>query len=170
MGLLGRATAPIDTRWDDPSLGLTEADFARWPGREMPKRAKLIPRIEEAIAAGAVELPVRVVGKCVAYDPKDGHPAFPQAIHYSVDFVVSGCGNTIVTTFQRRPDPIRGFDIDETLIEKVPTDHGGFFDLQFQSASGRPGRIGFLFSHGGEQLAQDCVQLVAAALRAVVLD
>jgi hypothetical protein len=169
MGLLAvlrRRSMRVGT---DPSLGLTEADLARWPGREMPKRAKLIPRIEEAIAAGAVELPVRVVGKCVAYDPKDGHPAFPKAIHYSVDFVVSGHSQPIVTTFRKHPDPISGFDIDEMLIEKVPTDHGGFLDLQFQSDAGRPGRIGFLFSHGGEQVAQDCVELVAAALKAVVL-
>jgi hypothetical protein len=170
MGMFGRATASIDARWNDPSLGLTEADFARWPAREAPTRAKLIPKIEEAIAAGAVQLPVRTIGKCVAYDPKNGHPAFPQAIHYSVDFVVSGNKEPIVTTFRKRLDVIRGFDIDETLFERMPTDHGGFLDLQFQSAAGRQGRIGFLYSHGDEQVAQNCVQMVGAALKATVTE
>lgn len=169
MGLFGRtSTAPIDARWGDPSLGLTEADFARWPTRNKPKRAKLISKIEEAIAAGAVELPVRVVGTCTTYDPKNGHPAYPQAIHDFVDFVVSGGSQPIVTTFRKRSESIRGFDVDATLLEKVPTDHGGYLDLQFQSADGPHGRIGFLFSHGGEQEAQHCVQLVAAALKAVL--
>ena len=171
MGFFSHAsTTPVDPRWNNPTLGLTEADFARWPGRDKSKRAKLIPKIEESIAAGAIELPVRVVGKCTTYDPKDGHPSFPQAVHESVDFVVSGSRQPIVTTFRKYPESIRGFDIADTRIERFPTNHGGYLDLQFQSATGPQGRIGFLFSHGTEGVAQSCVQLVTIALKGVTLE
>lgn len=166
MGLFSRAsTTSVDPRWNNPAFGLTESDFARWPGRDKPKRAKLIPKIEAGIAVGAVELPVRVVGKCTTYDSKNGHPSFQQAIHEAVDFVVSGISQPIIATFRKAPDLIRGFDIEDTRVERFSTNHGGYIDLQFQSAAGPLGRIGFLFSHGGEAAAQSCIQLVAAALK-----
>ncbi len=171
MGLFGgTSTAAIDDRWNDPALGLTVADFARWPGRDKPNRAKLIPKIENALSTGDVELPVRVIGKCSAYGPKNGHPAYPQAIHDFVDFVVSGSGKPILTTFHKSAEAIRDIDVDETLLENVATYHGGYLDLQFISADGACGRIGFLFSHGGEQVAEISVQMVGAALKLASLE
>jgi hypothetical protein len=69
MGLFNRAAqASIDPRWDDPRLGLSKADFQRWPGRNAPKRVKLIAQIEQLVAVGSVQLPPRLIGQCRAYD------------------------------------------------------------------------------------------------------
>lgn len=69
MALFGRGSqAVIDPKWNDPSLGLSEADFRRWPGRYTPKCAGLISKIESLVSAGNVQLPVRLIAQCTAYD------------------------------------------------------------------------------------------------------
>jgi hypothetical protein len=166
MALFSRPS--VDARWDDPTLGLTERDFQRWPGKYKPKREKVIPKVEDAHAAGTLKLPVTLVGQCTTYDSLSGHNSFGAATHERVDFVVSsGSSGPTITAFHKRGVTINDFDPDETLIETIPTHHGGYIDLQFLGKDGTPrGRIGFIFSHGGEEVARSCAHLVGAAIKA----
>lgn len=163
MPLFGRGSqAPVDPKWDDPSLGLSEADFRRWPGRYTPKRPGLIMKIESLVSAGSVQLPVRLIGQCTAYDRNDGHPAHPAMRHDLTDFVVAGSSRPTVVTFHKYPEVISGFDQAETLMQTM----NDYLDLQFLTTAGEPcGRIGFYTGHGHAEEAKNFARLVAVALQ-----
>lgn len=163
MPLFGRGSqATVDSKWDNPSHGLSEADFKRWPGRYTPKRANLIIQVEALLASGRMQLPVRLIGQCTTYDRNDGHPAHPAMRHDLTDFIVAGKTQLAVITFHKRADVITGFDPAETLMQTM----NDYIDLQFLASDGTPrGRIGFYTGHGHAEEARNQARLVGVALQ-----
>ena len=161
--------------WDDPIQGLTAADFARWPGDRLD-RDKLAPLLQGALDNGDLSLPVYLVGKCTTYDTPHGHPIKGFMIQHDVVFAVSGSPGTPwprITTMKakgvvnRRVVSQRLPEFNHIDVEAVPTDHGGYVDLQMSYEGSATARIGFIWSYGrgtSNEVAHDQFRAVGTAV------
>lgn len=153
--------------WDEPEIGLTEADFARWPARRTFKRSKSHGRdLTAGFDAGRLTFPVYLVGECTTYDMAHAHPSFPAARHDNVFFAVSGEPGTPwarVTTFRKKPELLPEFDhVDLERVELFPAI--GYVDLQLSHRGTRVARIGFSYFKDSPALALKQADAVAEAV------
>lgn len=167
---------PVLTAWNDPSMGLTAKDFARWPdtgGLSKVSREKAAPLLQGAADNGDLDVPVYVVGKCATYPTNHGHPAFAGAVEDWTTFAVWGKPGlpwANITTMRskglltKRVESQRLPAFDGIDVEEFHQANGGYVDLQMSSDGFPTARIGFYFYLGQEKSAHEQVRTVLGAI------
>lgn len=169
----------ISELWNDPTQGLTAADFTRWPGQYALGRLdrnKMAPILQGALDNGDLVLPVYLVGKCSVYETSHGHPTKGFLIDDFVPFAISGTPGASwprITTMKskgvlsKRVESRRLPEFNHIELEEIPANPNGYLDLQMSRDGVPTARIGLHWSYGrGTDLgvAHEQAQLISSAL------